>query len=120
MDQLYQPRDLQARGSLSRTSSTIRTIAVILAAVVIPSLLAYSLTTGNEVQVLAGVIAILGLLTILAEPFVGLVLFMALLYLRPEETFPVLAGMRFTLGIAFVTLVASWFKFFLNRDTVVQ
>jgi len=42
----------------------------------------------------------------------GLIFFAGLLYTRPEESFPVLAGMRLTLIVSLVTLVALWFQLF--------
>jgi len=88
--------------------------------VLLPAVLAYALTTSNELQVTAAVIALLGVVSILARPYVGLMLFIGLLYIRPEEMFPAMAGMRLTLMIGLVTLVGTWFQLCLNRSPIVR
>lgn len=90
------------------------------AAVLIPVLLAYGLAVYNELQVVGVVLALLGLTVILARPFVGLIFFVALLYIRPEESIKALAGMHFTLVIALVTLLGMWVQLFLNREQAVS
>ena len=50
----------------------------------------------------------------------ALLLFVGLLYVRLEETFPTLTSMRIALGIALVTLLGLWFRLFLNREPVIR
>src|SRR5947199_9038050 len=47
-------------------------------------------------MVIGGVVGLLILTLVLACPYAGLIIFLGLLYLRPEEIFPKLAGARMT------------------------
>lgn len=89
-------------------------------ALALPLVLAYQIVTGNEIRVLATVLAVLGVLLILARPFWGLVLVLALVYLRPEESIEAIQGMRLTLMVSLVTLVGVWFQLFLSRQAVAR
>lgn len=101
--------------------STETPLSLLLAAgLILPTLLAYALVTTNETQVLAVMLGLLGVTLILARPSWGLVLFVGLVYVRPEETFPVLAGMRFTLAISLVTLIGLYLQLFVNREMFVR
>jgi O-antigen ligase len=93
---------------------------IVLAGILIPCLLAYYLVTGNENMVFAFVLAALGGLVIIGRPFWGLVLFIGLLYTRPEENIPALAGARLPLLISAVTAVALTFQKLLNRESIVK
>jgi putative inorganic carbon (hco3(-)) transporter len=57
-------------------------------------------------QVVGGLLGLLVFTLVVACPYAGLVLFLALLYLRPEEIFPQLAGLRMTLMISVLALSA--------------
>src|SRR5437667_12602679 len=76
---------------------------VILVGVLIPLLLFYF----PMLLIIVGVVGILGTSLILASPYIGLLFFLGLLYLRPEEIFPPLAGARFTLLVSVLAL-AAW------------
>jgi O-antigen ligase len=75
--------------------------------------------------VAGGMVGLVVLMLILACPYVGLLVFLALLYLRPEEIFPQLAGARMTLTVSLVALFA-WLvnalmcreRFFLHKPVV--
>jgi putative inorganic carbon (HCO3(-)) transporter len=99
--------------SLSPTPSRLRAgepttrvdIALIAAALLLPLLLAVLITRGgHELRVVVGIVAVVAIVASMARPFFGLVLFIGLLYVRPEDSFPVLTGMRLTLIVSMVTL----------------
>jgi O-antigen ligase/polysaccharide polymerase Wzy-like membrane protein len=56
--------------------------------------------------VIGGVVGLIACMLVVACPYVGLILFLALLYLRPEESFPQLAGLRMTLMVSVLALSA--------------
>ena len=101
-------------------SSGYSWVVLLLAGALLPIVLAYSLSTGNEMQVAAAVVGLLGLLAVVARPFWGLIFFVALLYTRPEEMIPALAGMRLTLVISVSTLVGMLIQFALDREQFVR
>lgn len=74
----------------------------------------------SEIQLVAILVAMIGVLYILARPYVGLVIFVGLLYTRPEEAIESLQGMRLTLIMAIVTVIGMYFQFFLNREKLVS
>jgi putative inorganic carbon (hco3(-)) transporter len=86
----------------------------------LPGVLAYSLVLENEFRVLAVVVAVATLLLVLARPFWGLLLFVAVLYTRPEEMYPVLAGLRLSLMVAVVALIALLLQIFINRERMIR
>ena len=88
--------------------------------VLIPAVLAYALASGNPFQVLVVIVGLLCLAGILARPFWGLIVFLALIYIRPEDVFPALAGMRITLIISVVTLCGVWLQLFVKREKAVR
>lgn len=59
------------------------------------------------VWVIGAVVGFLGLVVTVAFPFVGMLVFLGLLYLRPEESFPALAGARMTLIVS-MTAFSAW------------
>jgi O-antigen ligase len=56
--------------------------------------------------VIGGLVALMVLVLIVTEPFVGLLIFLGLLYMRPEEYIPALAGARMTLLVSVIALFA--------------
>src|SRR5689334_21049277 len=70
-----------------------------LVAVLIPMLLLHY----PMIFVIGAVVGFLGVALVFSQPYWGLLVFLGLLYLRPEESFPALAGARMTL---FVSLIA--------------
>ena len=91
-----------------------------LALVVVPGLLAYGFAVTKETLVVAGVIGLLAVLLVVSRPYIGLTVFVALLYMRPEESFPALTGMRLAFLVSVLTLIATWFYLFLQRSPVVR
>jgi putative inorganic carbon (hco3(-)) transporter len=111
----YLPSD---RGGDTDSSST--TLLLIVAALLVPCGVAYSLGTVNELQVIAVIIGLMGLCAILARPHWGLLLFVGLLYIRPEDSISALAGMHFTLIVSLVTLVGAILMIVLQRLPLVR
>jgi putative inorganic carbon (hco3(-)) transporter len=66
--------------------------------------------------VIGGVVGLLGLALVIASPFFGLLLFLGLLYLRPEENFPELAGARMALIISSTACLAWMINACLCRE----
>jgi putative inorganic carbon (HCO3(-)) transporter len=93
---------------------------LLLAGLLVPGILTYALIIADEAKVMAGVIAILFVIAIIYKPFLGLLCFIGLLYARPEEAFPALAGLRLPLIMALVTLVATWLQFSLHRHPLTR
>jgi putative inorganic carbon (HCO3(-)) transporter len=102
------------------TSLTPFALLIILAGVLLPGAIAYGFGSTDENQVFAIVLATLGVVAILARPFIGMVFFVALLYIRPEETIPALAGMHFTLAVAVLTLAGMVGKMCMDRQPIVR
>jgi len=92
------------------------TFLIIFAGIIIPAVLAYFLTTTKEERTVAAVLAALGGLVIIARPFWGLILFVGLLYTRPEESIPALSGMRLPLMISLVTMAGLFLQLTLQRQ----
>lgn len=101
-------------------SNPFPTALFVLAALIIPGLIAYFLSTTNAIKVTLWVAEIALLLLAFARPFWGLLLFVVLLYIRPEEMNADLGGMHLTLFVSVVTLVSTWFHFFLDKVKVVR
>lgn len=93
---------------------------LVIACALVPMVLAYSLALGSEARVVAAVLGVVALGVVIARPFVGLLLFCVLLYLRPEETFPVLQGTRMTLAISITTALGLALHLALNREPIVR
>lgn len=95
-------------------------ILLIVTGIILPALLALGLGVISDVQVVAIVIAVIGLAVILSRPFVGLVIFVALLFTRPEETIKPLDGMHLTLLVAVVTLIGMLLQMSQKREPFVR
>lgn len=100
--------------------NTVSPALLLVVGLLIPFILAYGMVATKETQVVALVVGLVGITAIFARPYWGLVLFIALLYMRPEESIPALQGMRFTLLVSVCTLVALYFQLFLSRTPLVQ
>ncbi len=87
---------------------------------IVPFLLAYFFATLPETQVMAAFIGLLVVALIFAKPFWGLIFFVGLVYIRPEESIPALQGMRLTLMVSLITLVAMIFAMVINREAPVK
>ncbi|HEY3282481.1 MAG TPA: O-antigen ligase family protein [Armatimonadota bacterium] len=99
---------------------TTSLLLILVCALLIPGLLAYNLVTNREAQVVAEVLAVLGVAAIFAWPFVGVVLLIGLVYVRPEESIVALQGMRLTLMVSLVTLLALWVHAFVDRKPMTK
>ncbi|HLK55530.1 MAG TPA: O-antigen ligase family protein [Chthonomonadaceae bacterium] len=93
---------------------------LLIAGGLIPGLLAYSFGTVHEAQVIAVVIGVLFMLLIITYPFFGLIVYTGLIYARPEETFPALAGMHLTLAIAIITFIGMGAQHILEKRPIVR
>ncbi|HLV79479.1 MAG TPA: O-antigen ligase family protein [Chthonomonadaceae bacterium] len=96
------------------------TTLFVLAGLLIPCLVAFSLATQNPFVVTLWMAEIALLLIAMARPFWGLLLLVGLIYIRPEEMDPSLAGLHLTLAVSVVTLISTWFQFFLDRQRVTR
>jgi O-antigen ligase len=90
------------------------------AAVLAPSVLTYGLVVGKDVVVTALVMGALCVGAILVRPFLGLVLFTGLVYVRPEDTLTSLQGVQLTLAVAVAALAGVWVQLHLNRKPAVK
>lgn len=95
-------------------------LLIVVLCLLIPAITVYGMATMNELRVLAMVLALIGAGVIIARPFWGLIFFVGLLYVRPEESIEALQGMRLTLITSMVTLVALTFQKLLNREKTVK
>jgi O-antigen ligase len=102
------------------TDAVPYTALAVVAGIIVPGLIAYGLGTISETIVIAMVIAVLALVAMIARPFWGLVLFTALLYIRPEDNMPALADMHFTLLVAIITLIGMLLHMMLHRIPLVR
>src|SRR5579862_3537194 len=109
-----QPREVTAQSSASLG------VLLALCGLVIPGAIAYGMGTANELQVLAVVLGAIGIASLFASPFFGLVVFAGLLYTRPEESVKALAGMHLTLVIAVMTLIGMILQMMLSREKAVR
>lgn len=66
--------------------------------------------------VISLVVGLWGLALVTARPYAGLLIFLGLLYLRPEEYFPAIAGARATLLVSLLALFAWVTNAFLCRE----
>lgn len=105
----------------NRPNPLISPILIILACVVLPLILPYALTASdNEAQVAGVVVGLIAVCTVVAQPFWGLVLFIGLIYIRPEELIPQLEGMHFTLLVSMVTLIGTIVHHAISRTKVTR
>jgi O-antigen ligase len=91
-------------------------LLILLAALGLPVIAMLSVLSGEELRMAAAVIAMIAGLVVFARPFWGLLIFVALVFIRPEETFPALAGLRLTLLVSSVTFLGMIFQALLNRE----
>src|SRR5438045_4205375 len=114
--QLLQPR----QDEKSRFTPFLSPLFLILVCIVIPLVLPFAMTQANEVQVAGIVLGILAVGVVIAQPYWGLILFIGLIYVRPEESIPALEGMHFTLLVSIVTLIGTLAQLAINRDKLVR
>jgi len=109
-----------AKANSGPRATDVRLPCLLLVGLIIPCVITYALTKANELQVIAVVVGILGVVAILVRPFWGLILFTGLLYVRPEDSIPALAGMHFTLIVSLVTLAGAFLLFNLQHIPLVN
>lgn len=102
------------------SSPTATVILALIAGLVIPGLIAYWMAVDSEVRVIAVVLAVLGFIVLMARPFWGLMFLVGLIYLRPEDTFAQLQGMRLTLWVSLGTMLAAFVHMVLKREPIVR
>ena len=95
-------------------------VLTVLAGAVAPALLAYLFATTHEVQVFAIVLGVIALVLTLRNPFFGLIVFVGLLYTRPEEVIEPLNGMHFSLIASVVTLAGTILKMRMNGEKAIR
>jgi putative inorganic carbon (HCO3(-)) transporter len=79
-------------------------------------LIAAALLTRSPVLVVAGTAALLGCAVIMARPVIGILLFLALMYTRPELFAPQVAAMRLPLLLSVLTLFAWAVQVLIRRE----
>ncbi|MGC4043522.1 MAG: hypothetical protein QM758_06925 [Armatimonas sp.] len=87
---------------------------------ILPIGIAYFMVTGNEFRQFATIIALIGGGLIFARPMLGLMLFIVLVYTRPEDLVEELQGMRLSLIVSVVTLVAMLIHKLLDREKLAR
>jgi O-antigen ligase len=85
---------------------------VALIGILVPALLLYY----SMFLVIGAVVVLLGMVVVLSSPYLGLLIFLGLLYLRPEEMFPALTGARLTLTVSLAALFAWAINALLCRE----
>ncbi|MGV3723460.1 MAG: O-antigen ligase family protein [Actinomycetota bacterium] len=79
-------------------------------------LIAAALLTKSPVLVVAGTVGLLGCAVIIARPFIGILLFLTLMYTRPELFAPQVADMRLPLVISVLTLFAWGIRVLIKQE----
>ncbi|MFN3649685.1 MAG: O-antigen ligase family protein [Armatimonadota bacterium] len=118
MQQLAHRSEAGSRLRLRRPGDWGQALVFFAALLGIPLVLALSFARANELQVIAVELCLLILVLGPAVPFWGLVLFVGLLYVRPEEIIPGLQGMRLSLGVSMVTIAACLVQLCVRRERV--
>ena len=95
-------------------------ILTLLAGAIAPALLSYLFATTHEILVFAIVLGVIAVILTLANPFLGLIIFVGLLYTRPEEVIEPLNGMHFSLIASVVTLAGTLLKMRMNGEKAVR
>jgi putative inorganic carbon (hco3(-)) transporter len=118
MPSLLEPSSTQ-QASTTNPSKT-PPLLIFLIALIIPIILSYELITVKESFVFAITLATIGGLIIFARPFWGLILFIALLYIRPEESIQEIQGVRLPFIISIITLVSTLIHKLVNNERLVK
>ncbi|MBB6053164.1 O-antigen ligase family protein [Armatimonas rosea] len=93
-------------------------ILIFLIVLVVPIILSYELITVKETYVFSITLAAIGGLVIFARPFWGLILFVMLLYIRPEESIQEIQGIRLPFIISVTTLLSALIHKLVNREKI--
>lgn len=81
--------------------------------------IALALLKISPVLVVAGILAVLGCSVVVFRPFLGILLFLTLMYWRPELYAPGVAEMRLPLLLSFLTLFAWLIQVLVKRETCI-
>jgi len=81
--------------------------------------IALALLKISPILVVAGILAVLGCSVVLFRPFLGILLFLTLMYWRPELYAPGVAEMRLPLLLSFLTLFAWLIQVVMKRETCI-
>lgn len=104
--------------SNSTASSKTPPILIFLIVLFVPIILSYELITVKETYVFSITLAAIGGLVIFARPFWGLILFIMLLYIRPEESIQEIQGVRLPFIISVTTLLSTLAHKLVNRENI--
>ena len=88
----------------------------LVAGLLLPFVIAFFMATTNETVAVAEVLGLVGAIATMRNPFIGLILFIGLLYTRPEDLLPPLEGMRLSLLASVLTLVTLIVQRTMNRE----
>ncbi len=114
------PAFIEYRNPDERSLPLRSALLLILAGIFAPLALAYGYGTQNEVQITAIVISVICLGIGLVYPFWGLVFFVGLIYIRPEDTMPALAGLHLTLIASIVTIFSVFLQKVMDKSPPVR
>jgi putative inorganic carbon (HCO3(-)) transporter len=98
----------------------ISPVAILFFVVFVPILVTYIMANGNEFRQAATFVSLIVGGIILARPFWGLIFFIGLVYIRPEESIEAIQGMRLPLLVSILTLLATIFHKLINRESFVR
>lgn len=107
-------------GSEERRAAYANVALFLIAGVLVPLILAYLFGTRDEIQVFSIIIGLVCLVIGLNYPFWGMVFFITLLYTRPEDMFPSLRGMRFTLIASVVTVLSVLIQKIMDKENPIR
>ncbi len=99
----YQPHD-------ERRLPFVNIILGVIGGILAPLLLTYGYATHDETQITAIVISVICLGIGLVRPFWGLIFFVGLLYIRPEDSIRALQGLHLTLIASIVTIFSVFLQ----------
>ena len=100
-----------------RPETSAFTLAVLasLTGMLVPAVIAYGFATMTEPTVVAVALMALAILLTVALPHWGLILFVGLFYIRPEETIEGMASLHLVQTMSVATLFAWWYNSSLKR-----
>ncbi len=104
----------------SRFSPFLTPLFIALACILLPLVLPYAMTTTNELQVIGLVLGLVAVGVVIGNPFWGLMIFIGLIYVRPEDYMPELASLRLTLLVSCVTLIGTLCQRGIDRQRIVR
>ena len=106
----HEPSFVQYQSPDERKLPILKFVLLFLGGIFAPLLLTYGYATHDEVQITAIVISVVCLGIGLVHPFWGLVFFVGLLYIRPEDSIPALRGLHLTLIASVITIFSVFLQ----------